>query len=93
MFALSGLTLTVGLLGAGSVYWAVTGGDNSMGGSTWLGIAQSSSVLLTSLLPTGLFVAAGAYLRLQTARFDTEILAGADDDEPGDVAPGEVLPG
>ena len=80
-FALAALALVLGLVAAVSAFLYVNGqtgfGSSSQSG---LAVSQASNALVNALLPTGVLVAAGAFLRLSVTRFEVDLADGGDDD-------------
>lgn len=73
------VSVVVGIGAAVATYLAIGGGG--FASDSWLRWAQAASIVVQSLVPAGIMLAAGAALRVQVARLDTDILAASDDDD------------
>ncbi len=78
LFRLAAATAVVGVIGAAGSIWLNTSrsstGRGIYGSIQWpLVLLQAASVLLETALPVGLMIAAGAFLRLHAARYETDL--------------------
>lgn len=80
LFVGAAIAVALGVFAAVATYVAASdtpefGEGLTMPSQDWATAAQVASILLSCLLPAGLLAAAGAAIRLQAARFETDILA------------------
>lgn len=82
LFVLSAVALGLGVLAAVFTFlgYQAQGSDGFGGSGDWLAMSAVAGSLLSGVLPAGLLAAGGALLRIQAARFETDML---DEGPPG----------
>ena len=83
----AGLAVVLGLVVAAvSLDTDFGGGPGVLGPGGSYRVGQVATSLLSCLTPAGLLLAAGGYLRLQAARFETDLVVEDLDDEDLETA-------